>query len=357
MKPVVHVSSLLALIVLCSMPGRSALAQSAAGATKPAQDSVTATTTAPATTRAARPRPPLPMEIAASYADRVEIIRDVPYGDAKNNFQKVDIYLPKKRNSEKPLPVIALIHGGGWGGGTRLFFTNRACDYASTGDYAAVCIGYRLTGEAKWPAQIHDCKAAIRLIRARAKEWNLDPDRIGVLGGSAGGHLATLVAATGNVRTLDGDIGPYKDTSSAVKCLVNICGPCDLTQPITNHPRMAKPIAEMVAKLLGGEPADVPEIAREASPLTYVTKDMPPVITVHGTRDSFVDFKLSQRLDAALKAAGVKSYLVPMESVDHQFNASALTLGRVKQFLDMYLRGIESEISTEPIPFADAVTH
>jgi len=337
-------SLIIALVTLCLASGARVLAQSPAA-------------TSPAATRAARPRPPLPMEIAASYADRVEIIRDIPYADGKNNYQKVDLYLPKKRNTDKPLPVIALIHGGGWGGGTRLFFTNRACDYASTGDYAAVCVGYRLTGEAKWPAQIHDCKAAIRVIRARAKEWNLDPDRIGVLGGSAGGHLATLIAATGSVRTLDGDIGPYKETSSAVKCLVNFCGPCDLTQPLTNDKRMAVDIADKVTKLLGGEAKDLPEVAREASPLTYISKDTPPVITIHGTRDSFVDFTLSQRLDAALKAAGVKSYLVPMLSVDHQFSASAVTLGRVKQFLDMYLRDIPSEISTEPIPFSDAITH
>ena len=340
MKSPATASLLFTLMTLCLASGARVLAQSPA-----------------AITLAVRPRPPLPMEIAASYADRVEIIRDSSYADGKNNYQKVDLYVPKKRNTDKPLPVIALIHGGGWGGGTRLFFTNRACDYASTGDYAAVCVGYRLTGEAKWPAQIHDCKAAIRLIRARAREWNVDPDRIGVLGGSAGGHLATLIAATGNVRTLDGDIGPYKETSSAVKCLVNFCGPCDLTQPLTNDKRMAADIADKVTKLLGGEAKDLPEVAREASPLTYISKDTPPVITIHGTRDSFVDFKLSQRLDAALKAAGVKSYLVPMLSVDHQFSASAVTLGRVRQFLDMYLRDIPSEISTEPIPFSDAITH
>ncbi len=299
----------------------------------------------------------MPQEIAASYADRVEIVRDVPYADGKNNFQKVDIYLPKKRSSDKPLPVVAMIHGGGWGGGDRTFFTRLACEYAVTGDYAVACVGYRLTGEAKWPAQIHDCKAAIRLIRARAGEWNLDPDRIAAFGGSAGGHLALLVGSTSNIRTLDGNLGPYKETSGAVKCVAHFCGPCDLTQPMTNHPTMAKPIAEVVAKLLGGEPADLPEVAREASPLTYITKDMPAVITVHGTSDSYVDFKMSQRLDTALKAVGVKSYLVPMVGVDHNFTASELTKSRIKQFLDLYLRGIESEISTEPIPFADAITH
>jgi acetyl esterase/lipase len=296
-------------------------------------------------------------EIAESYADRVQILRDEPYADGKNHFQKVDLYLPKKRSTDKPLPVIAMIHGGGWGGGDRTFFTARACDYASTGDYAAVCVGYRLTGEAKWPAQIHDCKAAIRLIRARAKEWNLDPDRIAAFGGSAGGHLALLVASTSNIRSLDGDLGPYVGTSSAVRCVAHFCGPCDLTQPMTNDPAMAKPIADVVAKLLGGEPAELPEVAREASPLTYITPDMPPVITLHGTRDSYVDYKMSQRLDAALRAAGVKSYLVPMVDVDHNFSAGAITLSRVKHFLDRYLRDIPTEISTEPIPFADAITH
>jgi acetyl esterase/lipase len=354
MKRFVNDWLILTVLVLCYTPGASILAQSPTSPTAPAQ-TPTETTTAPATTRSSGPRPPLPQKIAASYADRVEFVRDVPYSDGKNKFQMVDIYLPKKRNSDKPLPVIAMIHGGGWGGGNRTFFTARACDYASTGDYAVVCVGYRLTGEAKWPAQIHDCKAAIRLIRARVKDWNLDPDRIGVLGGSAGGHLGLLVATTGNVRTLDGEIGPHKDTSSAVTCLVNFCGPCDLTQPLTNDRRMAKPIAEMVFKLLGGEPTDLPEIAREASPLTYISKDTPPVITVHGTGDNYVDFKMSERLDAALKRVSVKSYLVPMVKIDHNFIASPTTLGRVKQFLDLYLRDIPSEISTEPIPFADAV--
>ena len=133
---------------------------------------------------------------AAADKSHIDLRLDQPYAGNENPKQKVDLYLPKKRNTEKPLPVVALIHGGGWVNGDRLGYAAAAIQFARTGDYASVAVGYRLTKEAHWPAQIYDCKAAIRWIRAHAKEYNLDPDKIAVMGSSAGGHLSSLLVAT-----------------------------------------------------------------------------------------------------------------------------------------------------------------
>lgn len=301
------------------------------------------------------PRPPTPDEIAEQYRDTVEIRRDQPYAAGGDQFQMVDVYLPKKRNTEQPLPVIAFIHGGGWGGGTRLFFAARACDYAASGDYAAVCVGYRLTDKSTWPAQIHDCKAAIRWIRGHAKDLNVDADRIGVFGGSAGGHLAALVGTSGNVDLLDGDLGEFTALPSRVRCVVNICGPADLTKPVCTSRAAEELIAGLVTKLLGGTIVEKPAAAREASPITYVSSATPPILTIHGTKDSLVDFEQSVRFDEALKKAGAKSLLVPMTGVDHNFRAGKETLRRIRQFLDLHLRDIPAEISSEAIPRSEAI--
>lgn len=300
-------------------------------------------------------RPPTPAEIAEQYRETIEIRRDLPYAAGGNRFQMVDVYLPKRRNTERPLPVIAFVHGGGWVGGNRQFFTARACDYAATGDYGAVCIGYRLTSEATWPAQIHDCKAAVRWIRGHAKELNLDGERIGLFGGSAGGHLVALLGTSGNVTALDGDLGEFTNLPSRVRCVVNICGPADLTKPVSTSRTGREMLAGLVTKLLGGPIEEKAETAREASPITYVSAATPPILTIHGTKDSLVDFQQSVLFDEALRKAGAKSLLVPMQDVDHSFSAGDETLGRIRKFFDIELRDLPGEVSIEPIPRSEAI--
>ena len=167
---------------------------------------------------------------SSAEKNQVELRLDQPYAGNENAKQRVDLYLPKKRNTDKPLPVVALIHGGGWVNGDRLGYAAAAIQFSRTGDYAAVTVGYRLTKEAHWPAQVYDCKAAIRWIRAHAKEFNLDPDKIAVMGSSAGGHLSSLLGTSGDVKVLEGDLGPNTTFSSRVQCVVNLCGPEDFTQ-------------------------------------------------------------------------------------------------------------------------------
>ena len=148
----------------------------------------------------------------------IKELRDIPYAGTKNPRQMLDLIMPVKRVGKKPLPVIAFIHGGGWRNGNKSSGVNRVAGLLQTGRYVGVSIGYRLTGEAIWPAQIHDCKAAIRWLRGNAKKHGMDPGKIAVWGSSAGGHLVSMLGATGGVKELEGKLGKHLDQSSRNSC-------------------------------------------------------------------------------------------------------------------------------------------
>ncbi|MCE9530314.1 MAG: alpha/beta hydrolase [Planctomycetes bacterium] len=287
--------------------------------------------------------------IQKEYGATVEIKFDQPYAGNTNPKQMVDLYLPKKRASEKPLPVVVYIHGGGWSGGDRMGYGSAAARQASSGNYAGVAVGYRLSGEAKWPAQIHDCKAAIRWVRGHAKEYNLDPDRIAVEGGSAGGHLVSLLGLTAGNKELEGNLGEFTKLSSKVTCVVNRCGPTDMTKPLMQGDAALKD-DPAVTGLLGGSIKDKLEAAKQASPLTYVTKDAAPFLTAHGSKDLRVNFTNATNIDAALKKAGASSLLIEVTDGGHSIGGGPELEKRVQQFIDMHLRDIKSEIPTTPIP-------
>jgi acetyl esterase/lipase len=285
--------------------------------------------------------------LEAAAKSGVEVRPDQPYADGTNPKQRVDVYLPKKRNSEKPLPVVALIHGGGWVNGDRLGYASQAIQLARTGDYAAVTVGYRLTGEASWPAQVHDCKAAIRWIRAHADELRLDPEKIAAWGSSAGGHLSSLLGTSGGVKELEGGLGPNTQFSSRVQCVVNLCGPEDFTQALM-FDKEGRPVwkDDAVSGLLGGSAMEKHAEAVAASPVTYVSKDDPPFITFHGTQDGRVAWLHAESIHAALRKAGVTSLLVPITGGGHGSVSHPEVKARGQQFTDKVLRGIEAVIDT-----------
>lgn len=289
--------------------------------------------------------------LSTAEKSAVEVTLDQPYAGNTNPKQMVDAYLPKKRNSDKPLPVIALIHGGGWVNGDRIGYAAQAIQFARTGDYAAVTVGYRLTKEAQWPSQIYDCKAAIRWIRAHAKELNLDADRIAVWGSSAGGHLSSLLGTSGDVKELEGDLGPNTSFSSRVQCVANLCGPEDFTQALM-FDKEGQPIwkDDAVTGLLGGSAQERHAEAVAASPVTYVSKDDPPFITFQGTKDQRVSFRHAETIHAALKKAGITSLLIPITDGGHGSVNHPEVKVRGQQFTDKVLRGIEVTIDTTPIP-------
>ena len=283
--------------------------------------------------------------------DQVEVRLDQPYAGNENAKQMVDLYLPKKRNNDQPLPVVALIHGGGWVNGDRLGYSAAAIQFARTGDYAAVTVGYRLTKEAHWPAQVYDCKAAIRWIRAHAKEFNLDPDKIAVMGSSAGGHLSSLLGTSGDVKELEGDLGPNTTFSSRVQCVVNLCGPEDFTQALMFN-KEQKPVLkdDAVIGLLGGNYEEKHTEAVAASPVSYVTKDDPPFITFHGSADQRVAFLHAEAIHAALQKASVPSLLIPITNGGHGSVSHPEVISRAKLFIGKTLRGTDATIDTTPSP-------
>lgn len=284
-----------------------------------------------------RGRPKLP--------DNVVKHADIEYGKAGGVSLKLDLYTPKAESS-KPRPVVVWIHGGGWLAGNKSSGTFRLAPLVATGDYVGVSVGYRLTNVTAWPGQIHDCKAAIRWIRANAKKYNIDPQRIGVWGASAGGHLVSMLGTSGGVKELEGDNGS-PGHSSRVQCVVDFCGPSDFLAFGKDNPRMSNPNSP-VAKLLGGPLKDRVDVAKSASPVTYASKDDPPFLIMHGTADRTVPLAQAERLQAVLKKAGVDSTLVRIEGGGHGFGGPEVNK-RVRAFLDKHLLGKKVEVSSDPI--------
>jgi acetyl esterase/lipase len=282
---------------------------------------------------------------APRVSDAVEAHPDLPYAGTENRRQTLDLYLPKQRASDQPLPVVVFIHGGGWQNGDKRGGYRMLAPLVESGEYAGVSVGYRLTDEAIWPAQIHDCKAAIRWIRGNAKKYNLDPERIGATGPSAGGHLVAMLGTSGDVAELEGKLGEHLDQSSRVLCVVDQFGPTDFVTMGGMHNNRNSP----EAKLLGGLVQENKEAARSASPTTYVSPDDPPFLFIHGTEDRVVRFAQSERLHEALTKAGVPSTLIPVEGGGHGQFGTAEVGDRLKQFFDKHLRGQDVAISKDPL--------
>jgi acetyl esterase/lipase len=282
--------------------------------------------------------------------DSVTATRDIPYAGTDHPRQQLDLYLPKQRRTDQPLPVVVFIHGGAWLGGDKRGEGGQVARFAATGEYTGVSIGYRLSRDAIWPAQIHDCKSAIRWIRAHAKEHNLDPDRIGVMGTSAGGHLVAMLGTSGGVPDLEGDLGEQDDQSSRVTCVVDFFGPSDMLT-IGDYPSRLdhKSPTSPESLLLGGPLLEMKDAARSASPTTHATEDDPPFLIVHGDNDQVVPFNQSERMHAALVAARVPSIFIRIEGGGHGgFNGSELDR-RVKLFFDKHLLGREATIPGETL--------
>jgi acetyl esterase/lipase len=280
----------------------------------------------------------------------VNAIANIPYADNDNPRQMLDLFLPKTRKSDKPLPIVVFIHGGAWRAGNKNSGLRMVAPYVESGLYAGASIGYRLSQEAIWPAQIHDCKAAIRWLKANAKKHNLDPERIAVWGTSAGGHLVAMLGVSGDVKELEGKVGKNLKFDSRVTCVVNWFGPTDMLT-IGKYPSRLKHDAadSPESKLLGGAIHKNEPAARNASPVTHASKGDSPVLTMHGTEDMTVPFNQGQRIHDALTKAGVPSIFVKMIGAGHGGFKQPETNNRVKTFIGKYLRDEKNEVSDKPI--------
>lgn len=278
----------------------------------------------------------------------LDLLKDIDYVGTGNPRQKLDLLVAKDR-ATKRRPLVVFIHGGGWLAGSKSDGLGVMQAIASGGDYVAASINYRLTQEAPWPAQIFDCKAAIRYLRGNAAKYGIDPDRIGVMGMSAGGHLVSVLGTSGDVTSLEGDLGSFTKQSSRVQCVVNFFGPANFLTfygPDTTTTTLRD--AKMIGPLLGKEEEEVLVNAKSASPVTWITKDDAPFFTAHGTKDNLVPYAQAEEINASLAKVGVETHLIEMTGAGHGFDSDDLN-ARIKLFLDKHLRGQEAEIPETPI--------
>lgn len=251
--------------------------------------------------------------------DTVAVDRDLAYIDGGHERQKLDLYRPP--GADGPLPVIVWIHGGGWQNGSKANCLPLKLGYVDKG-YAVASVGYRLTDAATWPAQVDDCRDAIRWLRIHADKYGLDADRIGVWGASAGGHLAALVATMDDTKgDASGGDADGKDASARVQAACDYYGPTDLiafgrTPGPGYGDRVSQPNSPE-HKLLGGPIEQDQDRAREASAVTYASADDPPMLIVHGTDDPLVPLDQSERLYDALSKAGVPVHLHVVQGGGH----------------------------------------
>ncbi len=234
---------------------------------------------------------------------------DVPYQE-KPARVTLDVHYLK--DAEGIRPALVVIHGGGWTNLDKNYLTWLAKDAAKRG-YVVFNINYRLAGEAKYPAAVEDCQAAIRWVRANAKRYNVDPNRVGVFGESAGGHLACMMGL------LDSRDKTTPDVSSRATCVVDFYGVTDLTPAELPKEKysQADAFVAICEYFIGKKHSEAPELFAEASPLTHVTKEACPFIAIHGDADPIVPHEQSVQLVEKLKAVGVEATLHTVKGGKH----------------------------------------
>lgn len=286
---------------------------------------VTATLTACRTT----PEPP-----AFSTAKLGTVQRDIVYCTPDNKPQTMDIYFP---DSGGPWPAVLYVHGGGWQLGDKV--EGEYLRFLNDNGILLASINYRLTEDGKFPIMIEDVKCAVRYLRAYSAEYNINPDRIGAAGGSAGGHLVALLGLTGNEAGWDE--GEFAEQSSQVQAVVALSGIHDFT--VAMPADINNVIYEAFDKFAGNE--DPENVA--ASPVTYITPDAPPFLIIHGDNDELVPVEQSEILYAQLTEAGVPSTLIIVEGGNHYLRGPnpSLTLeeiwAAIGEFFDETLMAAE----------------
>jgi acetyl esterase/lipase len=256
--------------------------------------------------------------------------QDIVYTKAGASELKLDLARPAEGSG--PFPAILVIHGGAWRGGNKADVRPILPQFAQRG-YVAISPQYRLCPASAFPAQVHDVKAAVRWLKGNAQKYKVDPERIGAIGFSAGGHLALMLGLTSPADGLEGEVAAGAP-DSRIKAVVNYFGPTDLAA--RDIPDICKP---WIKDFLGGTPQDKPEAAAKASPITFVSSDDAPVLTFQGTKDPLVPFTQSIKLAEAMSAAGVPGRVELLVGAQHGWGGVEMerTIGETFQFLERSL--------------------
>ena len=258
---------------------------------------------------------------SAGLPDHIVARMNLVYTSVGDRKLPLDLYHPK--DSKTPVPLVIWIHGGGWKGGSKNG-NNPAMALLLRG-YAVASVEYRLSGEAIFPAAVEDCKAAISFLRANSDQYHLDPNRFGVWGSSAGGHLAAMMGTTGDSDEFESHRVAVK-TSSEVQAVCDWFGPTDFlrmndVKGTIDHDSPKSP----ESLFMGAAIQDNPRLVQKANPISYVTPSDPPFLIMHGEVDDMVPYAQSELLHAALKKSGVPSKLVMIKSGNHGFRGAKET--------------------------------
>ncbi len=276
------------------------------------------------------------------------VARDLAYGQV-SAAQKLDLYLP---GAQGPFPLVIYVHGGAFKFGDKgNHEASGSFPFLLAAGYALASINYRLSGEAIFPAQIHDVKTAVRWLRANAGACHIDPARIGAWGASAGGHLVSLLGTSGSATELEGAELGHAEQSSWIQAVVSWyapidflhmdsqlledehCGPAAATHNQPNSPE---------SELLGAPIQTIPELVRTTNPITYMHREVPPFLIEHGTADCVVPARQAQQIyDALVPLIGAENvelvYLSGARHADAIFTSSS-NMQRVVQFFERHLR-------------------
>ena len=276
----------------------------------------------------------------------VNVSSDLVFATVNGQQLKLDLYVP---TDVRQPPLVVWIHGGGWRGGSK---NNPKLSDVTKQGFALASLSYRLTDQALFPAQIFDCKAAIRWLRAHASDFGYNAEWIAVAGSSAGGHLALLLGTSGGVADLEGEVGEHLDQSSSVQAVIDYYGPSDFVLRGRTQPERAYTTKSGSFALLGGllksaanesfegrDSRKLPiEKERFASPTTYVSADDPPLLVFHGDKDQTVLLDQSERIVSLYTTNGLAADLVVLRGLGHGGKAffSGPSMKRAVDFLQTH---------------------
>lgn len=254
------------------------------------------------------------IEAAPPVPESVVWEEGLEYSNPDDTHLQLNLARPKTGNG--PFPTVLCIHGGGFRAGKRESYDALCVKLAERG-YVAVTMTYRLAPKHKFPAAVHDTKAAVRWLRANAAKYKINPDKLGVTGGSAGGHLAQFLGVTANVPQFEGT-GGNANQSSRVTCVVNVYGPSDFTKSYGK----SVDAHEVLPLWFGGDLSTHQALHIQASPLYWVTPNAAPTLCIHGTEDKYVAHEQAIWLIDKLKAATVEAELLTLEGAGHGFKGA-----------------------------------
>jgi acetyl esterase/lipase len=278
-------------------------------------------------------------------SDKVTVQTDVAYLESGRG-ETLDLYLPAKRAAGLKSPAMVIIHGGGWTGGSKSAQREiKFGHFLAESGYVCVSVEYLKEGKDRWPTNLKDCKNAVRFLRANAEKYQVDPENIGVIGGSAGGHLALMVAYTSQVKELSPE-APYPGVRDDVKVCVDLYGISNLLTRQGTEPDGTPNGKLREAGLFPDKRGENVDKWKLASPVYHITSKTPPTLIMHGMIDTTVDRDQSIELAAKLKEAGVEHRLELLPGIGHTFDLDGWQKKKLPiefrplllEFLDKYLR-------------------